>query len=106
MNFIYSAYPLPPSPLDSSRVLLPQENAEEAAVVQGIEVLGLEALSEVVDLLNGHTSIAPSRVNLQQIFRREKQSVEEFNEVMGQEHVKRALEIAAAGGHNLLTYGS
>ena len=87
-------------------VLLPKENAEEAAVVQGIEVRGVQALADVVDFLNGFKSIPPTRVNLQEIFRREKQYQEDFNEVKGQEHVKRALEIAAAGGHNLLMFSS
>lgn len=55
----------------------------------------MQALHEVVDLLIGHTSIAPTRANLQEIFRQEKNYAEDFNEVKGQEPLKRALEIAA-----------
>ncbi len=86
-------------------VILPRENAEEAAVVQGIDVLGVNALSDVVDLLNGQKSIPSTSVNLQEIFSRERHYVDDFNEVKGQEHVKRALEIAAAGGHNIIMVG-
>ena len=86
-------------------VILPKENAEEAAVVQGIEVLGVEVLSDVVDFFNQLKTLPPARVNLQEVFSRQRQYTEDFNEVKGQEHVKRALEIAAAGGYNIVMIG-
>lgn len=84
-------------------IILPAENAREAAVVEGLEVYGLHELQEVVRLLNGVQTFAPTRVDVNEEFRRYAfPSDLDFSDVCGQENVRRAVEVAAAGGHNLL----
>ncbi len=87
------------------KVLVPKENAEEAAVVEGIDVIAVESLAQVVHILNGIDDPHPVRVDIEEIFNRSAGYDVDFSEVKGQEHVKRALEIAAAGGHNLIMVG-
>ncbi len=86
-------------------VILPLENAREAAVVEGIDVIGVNELAQVVGFLNSQLEIAPFRVDVHELFRQHFESGDDFSEVKGQEHAKRALEVAAAGGHNLLMIG-
>lgn len=87
--------------------ILPQENAREAAIVKGINVYGVENLKQVVDFLNGEQKIEPEQVNPREEFASNISGSGEsdFSEVKGQENIKRALEIAAAGGHNVILIG-
>lgn len=90
--------------LGIKRIILPKQNAKEAVIVDGIEIVGVNNLKQVVNLLNGS-----EKIQIEEKYN-EKISYEkykyDFSEVKGQKNVKRALEISAAGGHNCLLIGS
>ena len=87
------------------RIFVPFENAKEAAVVTGIEVLPVRTLTEVIGYLRGYSKIEAQNADIDTLLAREGHFDLDFSEVMGQAHAKRALEIAAAGSHNLIMIG-
>jgi magnesium chelatase family protein len=86
--------------------ILPQANAAEAAIVNNIDIIGVETLQQAIDFVEGAIALEPMRIDTREMFQSKLNSYDtDFRDVQGQENIKRALEIAAAGGHNVIMIG-
>jgi len=91
--------------LGKKRIILPKENAQEAALIEGIEIIGVDHLTELVAYLKGELPIAVTQTNFSQFMQTNTIADIDFSQVKGQHQAKRALQIAAAGRHNILFIG-
>ena len=88
------------------RLIVPEANVTEAAIVNKVEVFGVRNLADAVNIIAGYSDIRPTVINTREIFASEAENFDfDFSEVKGQDSVKRAFEVACAGGHNLLMVG-